>query len=79
MGPPQGGGTPPDGPVTMYTQAALQALHDAIAHEPDPADKQALAQALQLVLRVQAKNMNQQQQGGGPGGPGQALAGQLGG
>ena len=53
-------------PVTMYTQAALQALHDAIAHEPDPQDKQALSQALQLVLRVQAKNM-QQGQGGGPG------------
>ena len=59
----------------MYTQAAIQALHDAIAHEPDPADKQALGQALQLVLRIQAKNASQQQQGG----PGQALAGQLGG
>jgi hypothetical protein len=61
-------------PVTMYTQAAIQALHDAIAHEPDPADKQVLGQCLQNVLRIQAKNMQQQQQPG----PGQALAGQLG-
>lgn len=63
-----------DAPVTMYTQAAIQALHDAIAHEPDAADKQALGQALQLVLRIQAKNTAQQQQTPGAG---QALAGQL--
>ncbi len=71
-GPPQAGQGPP---VTMYTSAAIQALHDAIAHEPDPQDKQVLSQCLQNVLRIQAKNMQQQQASG----PGQALAGQLGG
>lgn len=65
-------------PVTMYTQAAAQALHDAIAHEPDPADKQALSQCLQIVLKVQAKNAAQQQQGA-QGGAAQALASQMGG
>jgi hypothetical protein len=63
-------------PITMYTQAAIQALHDAIAHEPDPADKAVLGQCLQNILRIQAKNMQQQQQQSGPG---QALQGQLGG
>jgi hypothetical protein len=82
MLPPQGGdGGPPQGggpPVTMYTQAAIQALHDAIANEPDAEDKQALSQALQIVLKIQAKNMREGQGGQGAG-PGQALAGMLGG
>jgi hypothetical protein len=53
--------------ISMFTHAAIQALHDAIAHEPDPQDKQTLGQALQLVLRVQAKNAQQaQQQQAGP-------------
>lgn len=69
--------TPPaHGPVTMYTSAAIQALHDSIAHENDPADKLALAKALQIVLAVQQKNSQQQPQGGGPA---QALGAQLGG
>jgi hypothetical protein len=62
----------------MYTQAAIQALHDAIAHEPDPADKAVLGQCLQQILKVQAKNSAQAQQGG-PSGPAQALGAQLGG
>lgn len=74
MGPPQGG--PPQGPVTMYTSAAIQALHDGIAHEDDPADKLALSKALQIVLAVQQKNASQQQPQGGPA---QALGAQLGG
>ena len=63
-GPPQGGpdaGPPQDGPVSMYTQAAIQALHDAIAHEPDADDKLTLTKALQAVLQVQAKNAQQEQ------------------
>jgi hypothetical protein len=59
----------------MYTQAAIQALHDGIAHEEDPEDKVALSKALQIVLQVQQKNAASQQQGG----PQQALAGRLGG
>lgn len=66
-GPPSGGGS-----VTMYTQAAAQALHDAIAHEQDADDKLALSKALQVVLQVQQKNATQQQ-----GGPAQALAGRM--
>jgi len=86
-GPPQGGpdaGPPQDGPVTMYTQAAIQALHDAIAHEPDAADKAVLAQCLQQILKVQAKNAQADQGGGGGApqgagaGPNAALAGRLG-
>jgi hypothetical protein len=59
---PQGNGGNGAPPVTMYTQAAIQALHDAIAHEPDAEDKAALAQCLQQILKVQAKNAAQ---GGG--------------
>lgn len=73
MAGPQDGPPPQDGPVTMYTQAAIQALHDAIAHEPDPEDKAVLAQCLQQILKVQAKNAASQQQSG----PGQALAGRM--
>ena len=90
-GPPQGGpppggpdaGPPQDGPVSMYTQAAIQALHDAIAHEPDAEDKLNLTKALQTVLQVQAKNAQGDQGGGAPQGagpgPNAALAGRLGG
>lgn len=86
-GPPQGGpdaGPPQDGPVSMYTQAAIQALHDAIAHEPDADDKLTLTKALQAVLQVQAKNAQQEGQNSGPPpgagpGPNAALAGRLGG
>ena len=84
-GPPQGGpdaGPPQDGPVSMYTQAAIQALHDAIAHEPDAADKAVLGQCLTQILKVQAKNAAAQQGQAGPpqgagAGPNAALAGML--
>ena len=69
------GAPPQDGPVTMYTQAAIQALHDSIAHEQDPNHKLILSKALQLVLGVQ----NDAHQAQAQSGPQQALGGQLGG
>ncbi len=45
---------------------AIQALHAAVAEHQDPASKQALAQALQALLKVQSQDMNPpDQQGGG--------------
>jgi hypothetical protein len=74
QGPDGGGSSPQDGPVTMYTAAAAQALHDSIAHESNPQHKLLLSKALQIVLQVQHDASSQQaaQQG-----PGAAMAGRL--
>jgi hypothetical protein len=60
---------------TQELQGAIQMLHAAIATEPDPEDKAALTQCLQNMMKVQAKNMQQEGQGpnGGPP-PGQGPA-----
>lgn len=48
---------------TDFLLNAIQATHDAIAHEADPADKQTLAQCLQNMLKVQAQHAQGQGQG----------------
>lgn len=50
---------------TAELSTAIQATHAAIASEPEPEDKAALTQALQTLMKVQAKNMAEQ--GGGLG------------
>jgi uncharacterized protein HemY len=50
---------------TQELQDAIQSLHAAIASEPDPEDKAALGQCLTQMMKVQAKNMAQDQQQGG--------------
>jgi len=44
--------------------AAIQALHQAIAEHPDPQSKQILTTCLQNMLKVQAMDYQQAQQGG---------------
>ncbi len=51
---------------TQELQTAIQHLHAAIATEPDPEDKAALGQCLTQMMKVQARNMAQQQGGPGP-------------
>lgn len=40
---------------------AITALHQAIAEHPDPAAKQAMSQALLILMKVQAQDMASQQ------------------
>ena len=56
--------------ISSTLRAAIEALHQAIADEPDPEDKAALTQCLQQMLKVQAKNLAE-----GQGGPEQQGAG----
>lgn len=50
---------------TQELQDSIQSLHAAIAAEPDPEDKATLGQCLTQMMKVQAKNMAQEQQEGG--------------
>ena len=68
----QGQGTDP----SMFLSAAIQALHDAVAHDPDPQAKDVISTCLSNLLALQNKKAQAQQ---GPSGPTQALQGQLGG
>jgi hypothetical protein len=43
---------------------AITALHECLLIEPDPEDKQVFATCLQNLIRLQAKNQKQSQQGG---------------
>jgi hypothetical protein len=71
--------------ISDSLRSAIEALHQAIADEPQPEDKAALTQCLQQMLKVQAKNIAegdygpQQQQGpqGNPPGRRTALMQQL--
>ena len=51
---------------TQELHDTIQALHAAIASEPEPGDKAELSKALVIIMRVQAKNMTQDAQNGGP-------------
>lgn len=42
--------------ITDSLRGVIEGLHQAIADEPQPEDKAVLAQCLQNVLKVQAKN-----------------------
>jgi hypothetical protein len=55
-----------------FLLSAIQATHDAIAHEPNPADKQTLSVCLQNMLKIQAAH-HQPQAGGQAGGPPQGM------
>jgi hypothetical protein len=70
--------------ISDSLRSAIEALHQAIADEPQPEDKAALTQCLQQMLKVQAKNIAEgdygpQQQGaqGNPPGRRTALMQQL--
>jgi hypothetical protein len=52
-------------PISDALRSAIEALHAAIADEPDAEDKAALTQCLQQMLKVQAKNIQEGQAGGG--------------
>lgn len=51
-----------------HTQAAIQHLHQALAHEPDHNHKAVIANALNQLMRLQAQIMSPPQQNGGQGG-----------
>lgn len=66
---------------TEQLRQAIQSLHEAIAIEPEPQDKAVIAQCLQNLLRLQAKNMmeaRQAPQGPPQGDPRMAMMAQLG-
>lgn len=48
---------------SQYLTTAIEATHQAIVHEPDPAHKQTLGQCLTQMLKLQAE------MAGKPGGP----------
>lgn len=60
---------------TREVKAAIQLLHQAMAIEPEPADKATIAQCLTALTRLQAKNMAESQGPGGQGGGGTSSAG----
>ena len=57
-------------PPTDSLRSSIQFCHESIQAEPDPEDKAELTKALQVMLKVQAKNMAEGQSGGGGGGQG---------
>ncbi len=59
---------------TRELQMAIQLLHQAMAIEPEPADKATIAQCLTALTRLQAKNLSEGAgaQGGPPQGGGYA-------
>jgi len=50
--------------ISDALRVAIEALHQAIADEPDPEDKATLTQCLQHAMKVQAKNMVEAQAAG---------------